>query len=100
MRVKSNLTGRRHAAPPAVMKSHTLQVRSSPLAISISLPLKLPKLVINMFIFYCRPGHSLLDQLLHETDTDAVRREEKERTGSVYFIIIYSRYSFVLKLNK
>ena len=38
-----------------------------------------------MFIFTVES--SLLDQLLHETDTDTVRREEKE-TGSVYVIII------------
>ena len=34
------------------------------------------------------------------TLTLSEEREDKERPGSVYFIIIYSRYSFVLKLNK
>ena len=53
-----------------------------------------------MFIFTVKS--SLLDQLLHETDTDAVRREEKRDSLRVfyYYISLYRRYSFDLKLNK
>ena len=38
-------------------------------------------------MFILTVGSSLLDQLLHETDTDTGREEKK--TGSVYFIFIY-----------